>query len=85
MRERRHQHLLEVQHQLAREKRRHHVCERVRDDGHHDEPGRDERHVRHAVHVADPRADEAAENDEIQRHRNGWRHDGLDPDPHHAS
>ena len=52
---------------------------------HHDEAGRDELHVIEAADLADAPADEAAEDDEVQRRGDGRRHDGLTPDPHDAA
>ena len=41
-------------------------------------------HIVEAAHATDPPPDQVAEYDEIQRHRNSRRNDGLNPDPYDA-
>ena len=78
------QDLLDVVLEFGSEKRRDDVRIGVGDHRHHDDAGGDELHVAVAVHGSDSGTDEIAENHEIQRHRDGRRQQGLDPDPHVA-
>src|SRR5690606_6544320 len=56
------------------------VAVAILDDAHHHQAGDDEVHVGDAVHGADPRADQPAEDQEVQRHGDRRRHEGLGPD-----
>ena len=81
---RRNQHLLDVTLITGAEERRHDIRVRVGNHRHHDDTGRDVIHIRKSAHLADPGADEIAEDNQVQRHRNGWRQNGLLPDTQEA-
>ncbi len=80
-----HQQLLHVALELGAEEGGGDVGVGVGDDRHHDEAGHDELHVAEAPHVTDARSDEVAEDDEVEAHGDGGRHQGLDPDPGEAA
>src|SRR5690606_28324017 len=56
----------------------------VLDHRHHHQARDDEIHVADAVHGPDPRADQAAEDQEVQGHGDRRRHQGLGPDAQDA-
>ena len=85
IRQRRHQQFLEVLAELRAEERGHDIAVGIGDHRHHDEAGRDELHVVVAADLADAPADQAAEDDEVQRGGDRRRHDGLAPDAHDAA
>src|SRR3970282_505378 len=78
------QQLLDMAAELGAEERGGDVAVAVLDHAHHHQPGDDELHVAEAVHLADARADQAAEDQEVQRHRDRRRHQGLAPDAQDA-
>src|SRR5690606_10229715 len=62
------------------------VRDALREHGEHDEARNDERAVRDAVHLRDPRADRGAEHDEVERGGDHGRSDALAqraPHPRH--
>ncbi len=83
--QRRDQQLLDVLAELRAEEARDDVAVGVADDGHHDEAGGDVLHVVEAVHLPDALADEAAEDQEVERRGDGRRHQRLAPDAHDAA
>ena len=70
--------------ELGAEERGGDVAVAVLDHAHHHQPGDDELHVGETTHVADPRADQAAEDQERQGHGDCRRHQGLGPDAQDA-
>ncbi|MNS82605.1 hypothetical protein D3C72_1163530 [compost metagenome] len=66
---------------FAAEETRHHVAVGVGDHRHHDQPRHDVLHVGEATHVADLPTDQVTEDHEVQDHGDGWRQQGLRPDP----
>jgi hypothetical protein len=78
------QQLLDVAAELRAEEARRDVAVGVLDDAHHHQAGHDEVHVAEAAHVADAAADQAAEDQEVQRHGDRRRHQGLAPDAQDA-
>src|SRR5258708_337246 len=85
MGQRRHQQLLDVLAEFRAEERGHDIAVGGLDDVHHDDAGRHELHVIVAADLADAPADQAAEDDEVQRGRDRRRNDGLPPDPYDAA
>src|ERR1700723_694308 len=83
--QRRDQQFLQVLAEFRAEERGHDIAVGIGDHAHHDEAGGDELHVVVAAHLADPAADQAAEDDEVQGRGHGRRHDGLPPDAHDAA
>src|ERR1700722_18136428 len=79
------QQFLQVLAEFGAEERGHYIAVGIGDHAHHDEAGRDELHVVVAAHLADPAADQAAEDDEVQGRGHRRRHDGLPPDAHDAA
>src|SRR5690606_34233471 len=78
-------HFLDVTGKLGAEKRRDNVAVGVRNHRHHDQSRGDVLHVVIAVHAADAPADQAAEDDEVKRHGDRGRDDGLQPDADDAN
>src|SRR5690606_29684652 len=78
------QQLLDVAPELGAEEARRDVAVAVLDHAHHDQAGDDEVHVADAVHGPDAAADQAAEDQEVQRHGDRRRHQGLAPDAQDA-
>ena len=74
------QHFLDVALEFRAVEGRHHVGVGIGDHGHHDEPGDNEFHVAESLHVTNARANEIAEDNEIQRRGNHRRQHRLDPD-----
>ena len=83
--QRRDQQLLDVLAELRAEEARDDVAVGVADDRHHDEARGDVLHVVEAVHLPDALADEAAEDHEVERRRDGRRHQRLAPDAQDAA
>ena len=67
--------------ELRAEERGRDVAVGILDHRHHHQTRHDERHVRHAIHVLDARADELAKDHEIQRHCDRRWNQRLRPDP----
>src|SRR5690606_30695116 len=84
VRHRCHQQLLDAALKLLTEEGRHHVGVTVVHHRHHNETGHDELHVAVAAHGADPVADQAAEDDEVERDGDHRRHQSLHPDAQEA-
>ena len=77
-----HQQLLNVALKLGAEERRGDVGVSVGDHRHHDQARHDKLHIGKAMHLADARADQVAENHEVQGHGDHRRHQRLHPDAH---
>ncbi|CSD67588.1 Uncharacterised protein [Vibrio cholerae] len=56
-----------------------HIGIRVGDHRHHNETGYDVLHVAETVHLADSRANQITEDDEVQRHSDGGGNQSLHP------
>ncbi len=79
-RHRRHQQLFNIALKLGAEERRGDVSVGVGDHCHHNQARHDKLHIAEAVHIADARTDQVAENNKIERHGDHRRHQRLDPD-----
>src|SRR5690606_38641600 len=75
------QQLLDMAPELGAEEAGGDVAVAVLDHAHHHQAGDDEVHVADPVHLADARADQPAEDQEVQGHGDRRRDQGLGPDP----
>ena len=79
-----HQQFFNVALEFGAKERRRHVGVGVGDHRHHDQTRYDKLHVGKAVHFTNAGANQVTKDNEIERHSDDRRHQGLHPDTHKA-